>query len=344
MLMVVFGAGASFDSVNLSQHPNIDPAYRPPLANDLFHSRFDDMFHGLRSELVPILNMLRSLPNDRPVERVLQELEERAAGYPRRRGQLMAVRFYLRLLLRSCGDVYAEGADHATNYVALFDSIAEWQHHTGEEVAIVTFNYDLMVEYALGAVVDMTFGTTRAWMTGPGIRVFKLHGSVNWAHPAHIPGHQGDMQIADVCRAANGETLDVDGRIFEVSDTVGSASTSVTTHVPALAIPVVSKSGFECPSDHLDELKTVLPRVDRILVVGWRATETDFVRLWQELVPMESVIRTFVNAESVEAANATIANLDSTGIVQRTTAPLGGGFTDLVRGSTVWDFLMARPD
>ena len=49
--------------------------------------------------------------------------------------------------------------------------------------------------------------------------------------------------------------------------------------VPALAIPIARKDGFECPPEQVAHLQAFLPSVTRILTIGWRAAEDDFLGL-----------------------------------------------------------------
>ncbi|MGI8412829.1 MAG: hypothetical protein ACR2QA_10140 [Solirubrobacteraceae bacterium] len=49
--------------------------------------------------------------------------------------------------------------------------------------------------------------------------------------------------------------------------------------VPALAIPMEAKTDFECPQSHLAALRSDLPAVRRLLIVGWRAAEPHVVDL-----------------------------------------------------------------
>ena len=49
--------------------------------------------------------------------------------------------------------------------------------------------------------------------------------------------------------------------------------------IPALAVAFVSKQGFACPPEHIDHLRAVLPTVDRIVAIGWRATDLPFLDL-----------------------------------------------------------------
>jgi hypothetical protein len=101
MLMVVFGAGASYDPV-----PSRPPAKygrtgqwsRPPLANELFCDnllslgRVADLF-----QCQPIVPYLQAPLSGESVEQVLERLREEASEYPKRHQQLAAIRYYLRL-------------------------------------------------------------------------------------------------------------------------------------------------------------------------------------------------------------------------------------------------------
>ena len=51
---------------------------------------------------------------------------------------------------------------------------------------------------------------------------------------------------------------------------------------PAIALPLVQKTSFECPEDHLRTLREALPDVTKILIIGWRGTEEHFLTLLRE--------------------------------------------------------------
>src|SRR6266566_2742188 len=107
MLMVVFGAGASYDSVPSRpasvSFPRPGPSSRPPLADELFH---DDLmsFGYTRNfpQCQPIVPYLQNLRDGEAVESVLERLREEAAEYPKRHQQLAAIRYYLHLTIWEC--------------------------------------------------------------------------------------------------------------------------------------------------------------------------------------------------------------------------------------------------
>ena len=106
MLMVIFGAGASYDCVSSrlpDKYPPTHYPYRLPLANQLFDDRRD--FNAWMNEYPkcrPIIPLLRNASLDGSVESELERLRAEGADYPERYKQLAAVQFYLRRMLWGC--------------------------------------------------------------------------------------------------------------------------------------------------------------------------------------------------------------------------------------------------
>jgi hypothetical protein len=48
---------------------------------------------------------------------------------------------------------------------------------------------------------------------------------------------------------------------------------------PAIAVPVEKKDQFACPRTVVEQLAQALPQVSKVLVIGWRATEANFLSL-----------------------------------------------------------------
>ena len=337
MLLMVFGAGASFDSVDESAHPSGSP-YRPPLANDLFAARYEPFYGSLQAEFVGILHRLRGLFDGISLEEVLEKVSVEGESYPRRRGQLVGVRYYLQHLLRDCGDKWAQAAQHATNYAALFDQVDEWRHSVDEQVAIVTFNYDLMVESALNALFGLSYSAIDDWASSErNYRVFKLHGSCNWTHPTMVKGTL-DPNAGDLIGAAQRGDLTIDDDRFTVVERSADMSTRGDVY-PALAIPVLTKNTFVCPTTHVEELKRMLPEVDRVLIIGWRGSEQAFVDLASSTIDGGSVKRLWVVAESQESATQTVGSLRSLDVDAVRIGAISGGFTQIVKGNAIRDFL-----
>jgi len=130
-------------------------------------------------------------------------------------------------------------------------------------------------DYVLGRVPDR-------------FRVFKLHGSVNWGRcltsgPSVVTQSQqargpwGSAEIMIENAAALGLS---DDYCVVTDDKAGFVGPPL---FPAIAIPVVSKATFECPPAHVDMLRNLIPEVDRILAIGWRANERDFLNMLRDM-------------------------------------------------------------
>src|SRR5216684_7194564 len=104
MLMVIFGAGASYDSI--PAHPPhagsfavrqgrggpVGTAQRLPLANELFADRDDFALWVARFDRCqPIMPLLRKASTSSTVEGALEDLQKEAGEYPERYRQLAAI-------------------------------------------------------------------------------------------------------------------------------------------------------------------------------------------------------------------------------------------------------------
>ena len=164
MLLLIFGAGASYDSVPSSPpggdygHSG-DPRnqFRLPLANDLFDNRrlFAEVMWRLPQcqPVIPYLQRLTGSESDLSIEQRLAALQQEADGYPERLVQLAAIRFYLRCIIRQTEDQWVNNvimvSGGVTNHRTFLDQVEHWRHACNESVCVVTFNYDTLLERAL---------------------------------------------------------------------------------------------------------------------------------------------------------------------------------------------------
>ena len=298
MLMVIFGAGASFDSSS-TYTPGIEPPgaasqrddayHRPPLAKDLFANRplfikaVDDF-----PECKTIVGRLRDpavTSGQASIEARLQEIEEEAKTYDRGPIELAAVRRYLQRAISECEIRWRANTKGITNQLSLLREI-ERLKKPDEPVCLVTFNYDTLLEGALAdlelGIKEMDYYTRRPTL----FRLFKLHGSVNWGRVLENRFPSTELQPSDqfvLCDPTTMRSPDIGHTLF-----------------PAIAIPVEKKQLFECPGYMVDDLKKLLPHVTKIIVVGWRAMETYFLDLLKQHLK-RGVYLTVVAAEQKEA-------------------------------------------
>lgn len=317
MLMVIFGAGASYDSVphrRPDSFPNLPN--RPPLADELFADR--PLFTNAMNRFAacePIIPLLRHRKPSESVEQVLERLQEQVSRHPARACQLAAVRFYLHFMLWECKGNWGEEAKRITNYRTLLDQIELWRDksESGEgvtaegyrSVCLVTFNYDTMLDEAFAASVrTLPISALSDYITQPVYKLIKVHGSVNWAREVETPA------IADLAGLNTWQTAyKLIDRASELK--LRSAYRLVSTYpigksddnlaiFPAIAVPVQKKQAFECPDEHLAMLRTSMGQVTKLLIVGWRGNDQHFVELLRGLPPQQ--ISVMIVAENQRAA------------------------------------------
>jgi len=346
MLMVVFGAGASYDSA--PSHPPLTPGQtdplweqRLPLADHLFEERglFAPILERFR-DAQPVVPWLRHLERDQTVESVLEQLQAEADSDPRRHRQLAAIRYYLQSAIWTSESAWDRAAARGvTNYKSLLDLI-EHARKPEETVCLVTFNYDTMLEAAL-PTVGVEIRSIDDYVASTSYKVIKLHGSVNW-------GREVEPPMADVGAVGN-ERL-----VIELIERAVDLKVTDRYHVaqqvpivrldqqrpliPAIAIPVQRKGAFECPAQHVAALQECLPKVRKLLVIGWRATDVPFLDLLRR--DGRQAVYGFVAAGHQNWAKEVTVNLRRRGVEGEYLVG-NGGFTNLILHREVDAFLRA---
>jgi hypothetical protein len=328
MIMIIFGAGASYDSVP-SQPPDKPHAEsrRPPLANDLFH---DDFAHKLADfpQCKPIIPDLMSI-HGKAVERELERLQEQGNSDPERKRQLAAIRYYLQGIIWDRESTwYHNVAKGVTNHLTLFDRLRN-DRADDDPLLLVTFNYDQMIENALSSSpFNLSVSEFQHYIeNNTFFKLFKLHGSVNWAREvdskisniemrdqrAVVPELiklAPDLKVSDRYRIVNGYPIGTFGDI---------------PLYPAMAIPVETKSNFECPSEHLKCLCEHLPNVTKIVTIGWAAQEQHFLKLLKDNLTEE--LSVFAVAHGKLDAESVLLRIKAAGIGVRYGEAAESGFT-----------------
>jgi hypothetical protein len=317
-LMVIFGAGASFDS-SPTYTPGIVPPgasptdhhndfNRPPLAKDLFANRplFIDALEAF-PQCKPIVPRLRApavISGQMSIETLLQEIEEEAKTYTRGTQELAAVRCYLQRAISQCEMNWRSTTRGITNYLTLLREI-ERTHRGDEPVCLVTFNYDTLLEAALEHLGLMVRSMEDYIDRLALFRVFKLHGSVNWAQEVliQLPGNiyldHPHLVLRHLIENAAG--LPISNR-FVLCDPGNMGVANGGPAFPAIAIPLEKKQSFQCPQHMIDQLTAALPHVTKILTIGWRASEAHFLELLKRDLK-RGVFLSIVAGNQTEAEN-----------------------------------------
>jgi hypothetical protein len=142
MLLVIFGAGASFDSdprYAVGTDPNsLDSpaernaldranATRPPLTENLFADRFRP-FVDRYPRCAPLITRLRrDTASGTALEQALETLREEGKNNMRIAAELTSLRYYLRDVTGEGLESWREHTHGMTNYVDLLASVDNWQ-------------------------------------------------------------------------------------------------------------------------------------------------------------------------------------------------------------------------
>ena len=349
MLMVIFGAGASYDSAPFRPLNKYPPRhgglpnfyqYRPPLSKELFDDRppFNEWLNRFRWRIGSVLLDLRNAPEVSSVEHELERLNEEAQTHPERHWQLAAVKFYLLYMIQGCEGEWANNPQiGATNYASLLGQIQT--HRAGERLCLVTFNYDTMLEDAI-QVVGIRIESLSDYIASDDCKIIKLHGSVNWAR--EVKTSIGDVGSRDVFSIANilidkVTELDISSEYRMINDYWITMKDPKRVFFPALAIPFETKKNYECPSEHVEALERCILEVTKILIIGWRATESHFVSLLCEKLRANVQIMTV--AENRDKATESNQRIQEAGIKGMYLAS-DFGFSDFLKHHEVAKFLL----
>jgi hypothetical protein len=333
MLMVIFGAGASYDSSPDFSPPSMPAAqqnfgnspaqslsreqWRPPLANNLFDNPSQAFSAIVREypKLSHILPLLRQRSGGKTVEEVLEQLQDESKSNPEGQRELTTVRYYLRDLFFLVTNKWLDETDRTTNYTTLIREILRLTK-SGELVCLVTFNYDLLLDNALLSYDYKSREPEDQFQSHPVLKLFKPHGSVDWARRVSLPIGEILKPQGIIEAAAKGIQLISDFRRLNPLEADGNPGRQ--TFFPAIAIPVQNKTEetFVWPPNHLTQFQMFLPAVTKILIIGWRAREAHFTGLLKGSLPKVSQVMV-VGSGPLDAAKTIEHFAESTALVKK---------------------------
>lgn len=333
-IMVIAGAGASYDSIpsRLPKSPDLHDD-RPPLGDFLFAAR--PMYEEVQRQVphvMQIVPVLQARARGESVEDVLARFASEISSYPHREIQLASARYYIQSIIAQTEELWYRERTVPTNMMVLLDQIEAARGNRTRPV-FATFNYDRLIEHALENR-GQRFRHLGDYVREDSINVFKLYGSVNWAREvgAYDSSRHGgtSWEIARFL-CDNAAAFRPRGP-FILSNDVPSARVQQSLAVPAIAIPLKEKTGFECPDDHIDRLKEQLRRVRVILTIGWRGAEQHFLKFLGEHA-LQGIHGICVTGDARDAA--VTANALSNALTHAHFEPVGGGFSQFVASGGV---------
>ncbi len=339
--MVIFGAGASYGSTPLPGRSQMrDPGYymrerkRPPLAEGLTNYPAIAAEYPASRAVIEYLERAATT-HGTGFEDALASFGALAEKTTTRMQQLVAFRFYLARVISSVTTDWLGETHGKTYYLRLFNYLLEWQDRSQEPIMLVTFNYDTLVEDALGSVFpDWRLNSFDSYLKGPRWSLIKLHGSIMWSRRGL---NETGAALSNYDRAlAGANQLASPDLEFELRTGLADGAEATAVFFPALAVPMAHKMTFECPRIHLEALETVLPEIDRVLICGWRAAESHMVELLQKIPPR---CRLGVVTGSDKDLDETLHRLGEWGQYSRMSPKLAAGMEGLLESEMTGNLL-----
>jgi hypothetical protein len=335
MLMVIFGAGASHGSARLLPGSNATERHRPPLTAQLFGLAYGDVADRYPASRPAIVRMRRALEEhpEALIETEIGRLGEAASRNPEQARHMMGLRFYLNDLIESRTIEWWKRLHGFTFYAQLLERLGRWRRDAEEEIALVTFNYDELLDFSLASQIGCSpFTTFDDYVARDEWRLYKLHGSTSWSRVlrAQVSGPLNIPSATDVIEQGHG--LDFESgelRPRPWKDALGLADDPMTTiSAPGIAVPTDQKHTFSCPANHVKGFAEDAEKTDRMLIIGWRGSEPHALEVLASRSPS---VRQLAVADITEEKSADVLrNLVSGGIGTTFPAPLSGGFEGLL--------------
>jgi hypothetical protein len=359
MLMVVFGAGASYDS--LSEYPPIafsnfqqltSPHFqneprRPPLAAQLFeHERFSTFFTRY-PECLGLFPQLDRVAKSTGLEQRLAELVGESDGDAIVRQQMIALRYYIKEVVAWSASQWLDITHGADNYAELLGRIDRWRRRTepNQQVALVTFNYDVLIDQAAATTLPALrrgFAGMSDYVQREEYKVLKVHGSTNWLRLIAGLGRTHNDSYADVLQYVGSNKP----RLIDiVTETEAASMGTREADIPAIAIPVQEKSAFEMPDTHQKMLAKCIDATTDLIVIGWRGMERHFLDLWHAETPPAYApagpphLKRVLIVDRGEGAQVVEGQLRNVGLMDGEIETLSDGFTGFLRGDRLETFL-----
>lgn len=314
MLLIIFGAGASYDS-RWDLYPGMSreaseasavrmtrSAIRPPLTADLFSNDIPamrDAFQNYRRAQGLAGALQVAVTRGSLIEDALERYRDLSTKSEDIARQLLALQYSLRRgLLETCRLWHSE-AGGQTKYAVLINYLDAIRAATDEEVILLTFNYDDLLERALESH-GKAFATLPDYVEGP-YPVFKVHGSVRWMRLSK-ESYRDASALSDDDIIDRAPPPSDAFRLADVHEEKGRVA------LPAIAIPTRSKTGLVMPAAHTRRLREFIPQVTRLLVVGWAAQDEHFLSFLEKA--KFSPKRGLVVSDTQKSAQDTLRRLE----------------------------------
>ncbi|MBY0533956.1 MAG: hypothetical protein K2P31_03200 [Rickettsiaceae bacterium] len=334
--LIILGAGASHDYSAFNTERKICPMTKNLVDSDFLDVDLLEKFPGSNEILVEIIDQVKTY--ERSFEEVLTTIKSNASETSDVHKNIVALEFYLQELFRKISNTSNQGDEvrkmcMLSNYKSLLNKIDTC---SGKKACVISFNYDSLFE---GAISGKEY-TAMSNYINQDIKIIKLHGSHDWVYIGNKRqlGFRDDMGEDAFSWALRNpkiyESFKENYQPYHQHEVSGPAE-QVT--FPALAIPLTGKDKPLCPGFHFEKMCEELPKVDRVLIVGWKAADPFLLEnlklMLTKYIPISIVSNT---KEGADVIAKTVS--DALGWPVESVVGIGGGFSKFLNHSICGDF------
>jgi hypothetical protein len=312
--MVIFGAGASFDSHFHYYQNDFNHIWRPPLANELFSPRIDS-FLKVYNDYFGVKTLLSGLNLKEDIEDYFDHLWNKAKTENNK--EVLSIIVNLVYAIQELMLKISENNNEIglSNYSAIVNQANQYSNLKNQDVAFVSFNYDLLIENAISEVYVGKQSPLNDLdnYTNNRIKLFKPHGSANWgrkieriilneddSHQKYFYEFKYDFERIEQMLERDFELIYSDSKKIDKNKSLYMES-GLDYYFPQLLLPMKNKDEFIMPQSHIKLLEEITPKVSEILIIGWKGNEEKFNSMLRNYLKDREVEITIVSSEDNDA-------------------------------------------
>jgi hypothetical protein len=307
-LLIIFGAGAAHDCVDINKIPVNSSEHKPPLTKDLFNPYNSDeegekKINIVRNALLIKHKHASSLTvefdqENESLENFLMRLRNIAT--PSRRRQYIAIYFYLRDLFREVGEKYLS-SPISNNYYLLLRKL---QTSSFKKINLLTTNYELILDKTLENMFNHRFQKMTDYLNFNGdsnlFNYIKIHGSINWSY-----------LLNEKCAILNNEQNLINGDInideniisfiFNASNVFVHSNPMPKPNFPAIAAPLGSYKNV-----HEELINNFIHQgfnLKNVLIIGYSGRDNTVFDL------LKTIIKNEINIFIVDKDEESVASV-----------------------------------
>lgn len=302
MKLIVFGAGASYDSLHTKYNSNSseNELWKPPLANEIFSNRVN--FIEILKNFDGAMSLKSQAILHPDLEEYFQELWDFANDNNDNLSfaKIINTQYFLQKLFMSISDQYGNLGD--SNYDVISNFAYNYSISQKSDILFVSFNYDILLERALERVLKIKFNSIDDYLKY-NIKYIKPHGSCNWFRNFRRRSGKGSIgSITGINPEFFTKKLYEGGTSYEFIEQNLNKEFVLRNQfnadeyfgLPQLLIPLKNKDEFVLPPNHFEYLDNYLKEVEEILIIGWKGTEEKFLKVLNDNLKDKKVIITTI--------------------------------------------------